>query len=212
MSAADHAKRERHELADLLDAVGPDAPTLCEGWTTRDLAAHLVVRESRPDAGIGIVLPPFAGWTRRVQDGRAREDYAVLVNTVRTGPPLLSVYALPTMDGTLNLIEYVVHHEDVIRAQPDWRARTLPDDLVRTLWARLLPIARARFRSLAYGVMLVSTDHAAKSVVHAGHPIVQVQGAVLDLLLLAYGRRAVDVELVGDDEAVASFRERYLTA
>ena len=43
-----HAKRERLLLADLLETAGPDAPTLCEGWTTRDLAAHVVVRERRP--------------------------------------------------------------------------------------------------------------------------------------------------------------------
>src|SRR5262249_52743320 len=36
---------ERAELCDLLDELGPDAPTLLDGWTTRDLAAHLVLRE-----------------------------------------------------------------------------------------------------------------------------------------------------------------------
>lgn len=34
---------------------GPDAPTLGAGWKTRDLAAHLVVRESRPDAAAGVI-------------------------------------------------------------------------------------------------------------------------------------------------------------
>ena len=36
-------------LCDLFEEVGPDAPTLCGDWTTRDLAAHLVMRERRPD-------------------------------------------------------------------------------------------------------------------------------------------------------------------
>src|SRR5882762_622635 len=36
---------ERRELCDLFLELGPDAPTLCEGWTTLDLAAHLVLRE-----------------------------------------------------------------------------------------------------------------------------------------------------------------------
>ena len=40
---------ERKALADLLAALGPDAPTLCTGWETRDLAAHIVLRERRPD-------------------------------------------------------------------------------------------------------------------------------------------------------------------
>jgi uncharacterized protein (TIGR03083 family) len=38
------AQEERNELCDLMLETGPDAPTLCEGWTTRDLAAHLVIR------------------------------------------------------------------------------------------------------------------------------------------------------------------------
>ena len=48
--------RERRELCDLLEEVGPDAPTLCEGWTTFDLAAHLAVRERDLRAAPGILL------------------------------------------------------------------------------------------------------------------------------------------------------------
>ena len=50
------AQTMRRELCDALLTVGPDAPTLCEGWTTRDLATHLIVRETRPDAALGIDL------------------------------------------------------------------------------------------------------------------------------------------------------------
>ena len=46
----------------------PDAPTLCEGWKTRDLAAHLVVRERRPDATLGIAVPFLADYTAKVQN------------------------------------------------------------------------------------------------------------------------------------------------
>ncbi len=53
------AARERASLSDLLDRVGPDAPTLCEGWNARDLTAHLVLRESRPDAVLGVVIRPL---------------------------------------------------------------------------------------------------------------------------------------------------------
>ena len=54
------ASDERAALCDLLDELGPDQPTLCEGWQTRDLAAHLVVREHRLDAAPGILLPAIA--------------------------------------------------------------------------------------------------------------------------------------------------------
>ena len=73
------ADDERHELASLLLEVGPDAPTLCEGWTTRDLAAHLVIRQDRVDAQAGIVIRQLSGWTERVRQGAAHGDYADLV-------------------------------------------------------------------------------------------------------------------------------------
>src|ERR1700754_3004842 len=44
-------RSERQKLADLFASLGPDAPTMCTGWATRDLAAHLVIRERRHRAG-----------------------------------------------------------------------------------------------------------------------------------------------------------------
>src|SRR3989442_14077388 len=81
------ARVERETLCDLLAEVGPDAPTLCEGWRTRDLAAHLILRERRADAAPGILLKPLAGYTRRVQDGYAARPWAELIGLVRSGPP-----------------------------------------------------------------------------------------------------------------------------
>ena len=49
------AKSERAELCDLFDRVGPDAPTLCQGWATHDLAAHLWIRETDPVGVSGLV-------------------------------------------------------------------------------------------------------------------------------------------------------------
>jgi len=206
MSASQHARRERLELAELMLTTGPDAPTLCEGWTTRDLAAHLVVRESRPDAGVGIVLPPMAGWTARVQRAVASQPYPELVRKVRTGPPTLSVFSLPGMEGQANLVEYVVHHEDVLRAQPGWEPRDLPPDLSDALWGRLRQMARLMYRRVPVGVTLVRTDGAGGTVVAtAGSPMVTLTGPALELLLRSYGRRAVRLDVDGDPEAVAAF-------
>ena len=57
------ATLERRRFADALLEVGPDAPTLCDGWSTRDLAAHVVLRDRRPDAagGLGMFTSIFAG-------------------------------------------------------------------------------------------------------------------------------------------------------
>ena len=48
---------ERAAICDSFEKFGPDAPTLCEGWNTRDLLAHMLVRERRPDAGAGLIVP-----------------------------------------------------------------------------------------------------------------------------------------------------------
>ena len=67
MTAPSLAQQERATICDLFAELGPEAPTLCEGWTTADLAAHLVVREHRPDSGPGIVWPRLAGYTDKVR-------------------------------------------------------------------------------------------------------------------------------------------------
>ena len=213
MSASDHAQRERLELCDLLVELGPASPTLCEGWTTRDLAAHLVARESRPDAALGINGGPTARWTEHVQNQEARNDYLAIVEKVRTGPPLLSFFSLPGASGIANLAEFVVHHEDVIRAQPGWQARQLPADLSDDLWDRLRLPARRTFRSTGTGITLTRTDgDGASFVVNSSEPMITVSGSALEVLMLAYGRHAVQVSVDGDEDAVAGFNAAYLTA
>ena len=79
---------ERARLCDLLDELGPDAPTLLGPWTTHDLAAHLVLREHDPFAGPGLVLP--GAWSRLAERRRkalVQRDFADLVATIRAGPP-----------------------------------------------------------------------------------------------------------------------------
>ncbi len=104
------ARTERRALADTLERVGPDARTLCAGWNARDLAAHLVLRENRPDAAPGIVLPPLSRWTARVQTSMARRPFGELVETLRSGPPRWSPTRVPALDRTVNLAECLVHH------------------------------------------------------------------------------------------------------
>ena len=63
---------ERAQLSDLLDELGPEAPTLLAPWTTRDLAAHLVLREHDSLAGPGLSCPVRgAGWLN-AEEGRSR--------------------------------------------------------------------------------------------------------------------------------------------
>src|ERR1700748_3163976 len=106
------AQRERSALVDTLRIVGPDAPTLCAGWTTRDLAAHLVVRERRPDASAGQMIPPLAGHGEHVRGQMAPRPYESVVALVRT-PPWWSPVSNPLTDEMFNGLEFFIHHEDV---------------------------------------------------------------------------------------------------
>ncbi|WP_086830202.1 TIGR03085 family metal-binding protein, partial [Allokutzneria sp. NRRL B-24872] len=117
------ARDERSALSELFEKVGPDAPTLCGDWLTRDLAAHLVIRERRPDAAAGILVSALAGYTERVQKSYAAKPWRELVELVRTGPPTLSPFSLPGVDESANGAEFFVHHEDVRRGVPGWEPR-----------------------------------------------------------------------------------------
>src|SRR3954452_19754548 len=135
-SSPSFTARERGELAALLDRLGPGGPTLCEGWDTAHLAAHLVVRERRPDAGIGLGAEaagfggPLASWTRRVEDRRRESTaYAEVLEQLRAGPPRWSPMAWPGVAEALNGTEFAIHHEDVRRAQPGWEPRVLPPEM-----------------------------------------------------------------------------------
>jgi uncharacterized protein (TIGR03085 family) len=211
MSTAPWSVRERLALCDLFESLGPDAPTLCEGWATVDLAAHLVVRERDVFAAPGIVV---GGAARRLTE-RAMERYHQrgfhwLVDTVRSGPPLR--WRLPGLGERLNLIEFFVHHEDVRRAQPDWQPRELPAALQGKLWASLKRTARLMFRKSATGIVLIGEGHgryAAKLPDH--HGTVVLRGTPAELVLYAYGRKAVArVELGGDADDIAALQEAEL--
>lgn len=69
------AQDERAGLAADLSRLGPDAPTLCKGWTARDLLTHLLLRENDPLAVPGMAVNVFDAVTQaradRLEIGRA---------------------------------------------------------------------------------------------------------------------------------------------
>jgi uncharacterized protein (TIGR03085 family) len=212
-----YARDERLALCTLLDDSGPGAPTLCQGWRTVDLAAHLVLRERRPDAGAGLLGGPLARYTRRVQSGLAgRTPYPRLVEMIRTGPPRLSPFSLPGVDERANLAEYFVHHEDVRRARPGWEPRKLDAGESEALW-KGLRMARFVLRKAPVGVEFARLDPpesgaAGQSRVRitakARAPVVTVTGTPAELFLWVAGRTAAcRVQLDGSEADV-----RALTA
>ena len=203
---APHAQQERRTLADLFLEVGPDAPTLCEGWTAADLAAHLVVRERKPVAALGIVFSPLACSHRRGCSERSvtARTWPELVAEVRGGPPLLMRPSF--VDEAMNTAEFFIHLEDVRRAQSEWEPRELDPDLGRALWSRVRFAARTARRTAPDGLVLESPGFGQVKV-RSGGPGVTAKGDPGELLLLMSGRQQVArVELDGEPEAVEQVR------
>lgn len=202
------AQLERGLLCDLFLETGPDAPTLCGQWTTRDLAAHLVIREGRPDAAPGILvpLPLLTRWTEKVQGEIAAQPWPTLVDAVRNGPPLWSPTRIPAVDELINTVEFFVHHEDVRRAAPAWEPRTL-DGAQEAALGKALSRAKLLARRCPTGLVLHRPD-GTTLVAKSGEPHVDAAGPNSELLLFVYGRQAqARVELTGTDADIAAVRE-----
>lgn len=205
------AQRERQQLADLSMQLGPDQPTLCEGWDIRDLLAHLVVRESRMDAAVGIVLPQLASYTDKVQNQAAKKPFTALVDAVRNGPPLLSPFKLPGVDNLANTMEFLVHHEDIRRAQPDWEPRELTVADRQEIFKQLKRNAGMLFKSVSVRVRLQPTDVPDVAPVDPPPGTVALRGPVMEIVMHAYGRQEYrDVEELGAISDVIAYREGRL--
>jgi uncharacterized protein (TIGR03085 family) len=199
------AQRERAALVATMHDAGPDQPTLCGEWTTRELAAHLVVRERRLDAGPGILIPAFADYTERVtRQVAADTDWNVLLDKIASGPPLLSPFKL--LDAVANVAEMFIHHEDVRRAVTDWEPRDLDDETQQAIARQVPMMARMALGGTPAQVVLRTPEGKTLATVGRGSPVV-VTGAALELLMFGSGRDQARVELSGDDDAVQSVRD-----
>ena len=207
--------RERVQLCQRFEELGPDAPTLCEGWTTFDLAAHLALRERNLLAGPGILLgdavAPLGRLTDRLLAKEKERGYDRVVERVRTGPPL-GPFKVPGLRTQINLVEYAVHHEDVRRAN-GMEARTGIPDLQDELWGLFVRLARFALRGVPDGVGVeLARPGTSARVVKRGDRYVRATGEPLELLLWAYGRgEHATVEFTGDDADVAAVRAAHLT-
>lgn len=198
---------ERAQLGDLFEELGPEASTLLEPWTTRDLAAHLVLREHDYLAGPGLVLP--GAWSRFAERRRralARKDFSWLVAAIRSGPPP-GLFRIGWVRRLANLNELFVHHEDVRRAN-GCGPRTNEHAMDEALWRN---VARApwflarRLRGVGLELRWAGTARTARA--RRGEPTARIVGPPGELLLYLFGRQGVaQVEMAGPAEAVEAVR------
>jgi uncharacterized protein (TIGR03085 family) len=202
--------RERAELCDLFVAKGPDAPTLCEGWATLDLAAHLVVRETDPRAGLAILGGDrFASLERKLMDRARAQGYETLVERLRGGPPAVP-WRLPGLRPLLNLNEWFVHHEDVRRAGGDEPRADRPD-LDGALWAGLGRAGRFMLRRVKGAGVALEAPGFGELPARGDGPAARIVGGPQELVLYLTGRRsAARVEVTGPEGAVAALEAANL--
>jgi uncharacterized protein (TIGR03085 family) len=210
-TASNPAQVERQALCDLFLEVGPDAPTLCGEWTTRDLAAHLAMRERRLDGAAGIMISAFSDHAAKVQASIAATEWTELVETVRSGPPVWNPMRITAVDKLVNTGEFFVHHEDVRRAGGEWSARELDPSVTVALTKMITRMARLLTRPSKVGVVLEPTVDGTPStppvIGNKAVPSVSVRGAIGELVMFVYGRQAqADVELLGNDDDIETVR------
>jgi uncharacterized protein (TIGR03085 family) len=182
--------RERRELCDLLVELGPDAPTLCEGWTTADLAAHLVLREH------------FHRWPDAKRAVEKAKGFPVVVARLRAGAPLIP-WRIPRIRNVFNGLEFFIHHEDVRRANGRGPREETPD-LEALSWRMIGYSARRVTRQIRpFSLELVRPDGAKKTF--GSGTKATLTGPATELVLYLSGRRAAaHVTLDGPADATAA--------
>lgn len=209
---ASFAQTERAALCDTLDRLGPDSPTLCEGWNTHDLVVHLLIRENRPDAAAGVLLKPFEGYLHKVEGEIGRAPWTDQVDRLRHGPPRWSPMRVGAVDEAANTAEFFIHHEDVLRGADPAARRDLGTNAENELWRALGRMGRALLRKSPVGVDARCEGQRERPLTRAGHGEgrVVLSGRTSEVLLRTFGRgvedpSVVSVEIDGEPAAVAAF-------
>jgi uncharacterized protein (TIGR03085 family) len=208
-------KQERTELLATLRRVGPDAPTLCDEWPVRTLAAHLVVSEQQAGVPLALSYPLWrilpatvTGALLRSIEGPANRRMAKvqergwewMLRRLEAGPP--RVYGVRLV-AEVRLLEEWIHHEDMRRANGEG-PRPLDPSLADRLVAGMAAISRFRFFAAPrQGIKAVLPD-GSEYQVGTGPTPVRVEGDVGEVTLWLAGRQsAAQVSVSGDIAANA---------
>jgi len=197
------AADERSALCAEFERSGPDKPTLCAGWNTRDLLAHLLVRERQPWTAPGLVVPALGPVVDKAMRGYADTPWPEMIDQLREGPPPWSPFRIGKVDELANGGEFFVHHEDVRRGEPGWEPRPPQAERDELIWTMLGRAGKMMFRRSSPGIVL-RRPSGEQQVVKTGPGLVTIVGEPGELLLVAFGRSAARVQYEGDPALVES--------
>ncbi len=207
--SASYVREERAALCATAREAGPDAPTLCEGWDVKDLVSHLLLREHSLVAAAGIAVPALSGLTDKEMRRLKKEPFDRLLDRLRRHR--MTFFALPPLDAAFNTLEYFVHHEDIRRAQPGWRRRTLSVDATDLLWKALKAQGPALVRSTRVPVAVRRDDTGDSATLLPGADPAVISGPVSELVMYLHGRdQARQLIFTGPEDKVAKVRRSDL--
>src|SRR5699024_9289599 len=108
---------------------------------------------SRPDLALGTAVPPLRDRLERGMQEYATKPWGELVHLVRTGPPVWSPTRMPLANEMVNLAEFFIHHEDILRGEGQvGPQREISRRLEAALWQQLTTVARLLARRLPTGL------------------------------------------------------------
>ncbi len=211
MNAPMLLRQERAATVELLSRLDPaawQANTLCAGWTVADLAAHLVVRETRP---VRFVLSEVSkgrlGPAKPLMEQAKARGHAYLLQQLRQGPPLL--YRTPGPAAVANFVENWVHNQDFQRGELN-RPQPTSADAQALLWSTLHILGRMMLRTISVpgSVALQQPDGRALAFrvgdgfprrIAADQAAAHMVGEPGELVLFLLGRKsAAKVQISGD--------------
>ena len=203
------ARRERSAICQTLRKLGPDQPTLCQGWSTKDLLVHLIVRENRPDAAVGLFIPFLSSYTDSVSKKYSEKSFEDLIMIFENGPKSPSPFSLPKVDELANTFEFLVHHEDILRAQDNYQPRKLSEEDAKFVWSRFTKSAVFFMRKIKVGVV-AKTDQGIYTL-KRGNDVVTISGNLIDLVMFAFGRKnTTEINFEGNPTAVEKLKNSDL--
>ena len=198
---------ERRTIADMLETLTDEqwsTPSLAEGWTVRNVTAHLVMpfRYSLPK--VMWEVAKARGNFNKVADNIAKRDASLptaeLIDTLRRKAD--HKFKPPGQGFEAPLTDAVVHGLDI--RLPLGIDRTVPADRWRTILDYVIqPKVQKFFKTDLSGVTLSATDLGWSS---GSGPT--VSGSADDIGLVMTGRRSALDRLSGDGVALLSSRKR----
>lgn len=184
-----HIDEQRAALCDLLETLDPeqwDRPSLCAGWTVRDVAAHLTFAQAHLTEVLGPML-------------RSGLRMNAMIRRTALESPLEHEEIIAALRGFIGsrrhvamvsqkepLVDVLVHSQDI--AVPLGIDHPMPGDAAEVALERVLQLNRRpgmRLRPLLRGIRLVATDRGWE----AGQGRA-VRGPIRWLLMYAAGRDA----------------------